>query len=105
MTKKNLSIVIILLFLITGCWDSGGSGGNSNDTGASAGSAGGAGDAGQSADLNQVSNAEWEDLSSEEQYAVSNKLLGTLYKGLPAEEFFNFTPGNDSPSAKSKSNT
>jgi len=104
MTKKNLSIVIILLFLIAGCWDSGGSGGNSNDTDASAGSAGGAGDAGQSADLNQVSNAEWEDLSSEEQYAVSNKLLGTLYKGLPAEDFFNFTPGNGSPSAKSKSN-
>ena len=48
--------------------------------------------------------SKWEKLSSQEQYAVSNKLLGTMYKGPPADEFFDFTTGNDSPPAMSKSN-
>jgi hypothetical protein len=94
MTKKNLSIVVILLFLIAGCWDSGGSGGNSNDSTASAGDAGGSGGSNETANMSQVSDAEFAALSDQEQYAMANKLSATLYKGVPAQDFFTLSNQN-----------
>jgi len=37
-------------------------------------------------------------------YAVSNKLLATLYKGMPADDFFDFSKGASDPKLKINSN-
>jgi len=44
-----------------------------------------------------LSSAEYKQLSAEEQYTVANRLMGTLYKGIPADEFFDLNQGLASP--------
>ena len=44
-----------------------------------------------------LTDSEYEDLSPEQQYAVLNKLLGTIYKGMPVDEFFDLDAGLDNP--------
>lgn len=48
-----------------------------------------------------LSDSEYEDLSPEQQYQVINKLLGTIYKGMPVDEFFNLNAGLNSPQVAS----
>lgn len=38
-----------------------------------------------------LSDPEYQSLSNEQKYIVANKLLGTLYKGVPVSDFFKFT--------------
>ena len=40
-----------------------------------------------------LSQGEFNTLSAEDQYMVANKLLGTMYRGIPAEDFFNLDAG------------
>ena len=40
-----------------------------------------------------LSQAEFNSLTREDQYMVANKLLGTMFRGVPAEEFFNLEAG------------
>jgi len=44
-----------------------------------------------------LTSSEYNQLTPEEQYAVSNRLMGTLYKGIPADEFFDLSQGLTSP--------
>ncbi len=44
-----------------------------------------------------LSQAEFDRLSKEDQYMVANKVLSTMYRGLPLDEFFDLTQGLDSP--------
>jgi hypothetical protein len=44
-----------------------------------------------------LSDSEYNSLSPEQQYAVLNKLLGTIYKGMPVDEFFNVSAGLTNP--------
>ncbi len=45
----------------------------------------------------QLSNDEYNSLTPEQQYQVANKLLGTLYKGVSPDEFFDLTWGMENP--------
>ncbi|MDH3450983.1 MAG: hypothetical protein OEN20_01090, partial [Gammaproteobacteria bacterium] len=44
-----------------------------------------------------LSDSEYQALSPEQQYQVVNKLLGTLYKGMPVDEFFDVSVGLSNP--------
>ncbi len=44
-----------------------------------------------------LSSDEYNQLSAEKQYAVANRLMGTLYKGIPADEFFDLQQGLTTP--------
>jgi hypothetical protein len=51
-----------------------------------------------------LSDAEYNSLSAEAQYAVANNLMGTLFKGVPAKDFFNLTAGVGSLSVSGGAN-
>jgi hypothetical protein len=51
----------------------------------------------------KLSDSEYNALSSEQKYAVANKLMGTLYKGVPVSDFFKIESGMGSPVLKSDS--
>ncbi len=44
-----------------------------------------------------LSQSEFNGLSKEDQFMVANKALSTMYRGLPADEFFDLTQGLDDP--------
>lgn len=44
-----------------------------------------------------LSQAEFNNLSADDQFMVANKALSTLYRGVPADEFFDLTQGLESP--------
>jgi len=44
-----------------------------------------------------LSSDEYNQLPAEKQYAVANRLMGTLYKGIPADEFFDLEQGLATP--------
>ena len=44
-----------------------------------------------------LSQAEFDALAPETQFMVANKALSTMYRGLPADEFFDLTQGLDEP--------
>ena len=46
------------------------------------------------------SQSEFDALAPEQQYAVANKLLGTLYKGIPVAAFFDLAAGLQAPVSK-----
>jgi len=48
----------------------------------------------------ELSKAEYNALSDEQKYQVANKLLGTMFKGLPVDDFFDISNGMDSLSLK-----
>lgn len=47
--------------------------------------------------------AEYDSLSPAEKYQVSSKLMGTMYKGMPVEEFFDLSSGLSDPQVDSDS--
>ena len=49
-------------------------------------------------------DSDYQELSSIQKYEVSNKLLATLYKGLPAKDFFDFSGGTKTLELKSTEN-
>ena len=44
-----------------------------------------------------LSQAEFDTLSPDDQFMVANKALSTMYRGLPADEFFDLTQGLENP--------
>lgn len=48
--------------------------------------------------------ADYDNLSAIDKYAVVNKLLGTLYKGMPAKDFLKFTTGKSDPEVQISEN-
>ena len=44
-----------------------------------------------------LTDSEYNSLTAEQQYQVLNKLLGTIYKGMPVDEFFNVSAGLTNP--------
>ncbi len=44
-----------------------------------------------------LSQSEFDALSAEDQFMVANKVLSTMYRGIPADEFFDLTQGLDKP--------
>ncbi|WDT81795.1 MAG: hypothetical protein MPW14_08815 [Candidatus Manganitrophus sp.] len=51
-----------------------------------------------------LSKSEYDALSSEQKYAVADKLMGTLYKGVPVSDFFNIEAGLANPTLKRETN-
>ena len=47
-----------------------------------------------------LSNSEFNSMPAEQQYQVVNKLLGTIYKGMPVDEFFDLSAGLANPQVK-----
>ncbi len=52
----------------------------------------------------KLSESEYNALSNEQKYAVVNKLMGTVYKGVPVADFFNIEGGLANPALKSEAN-
>ena len=50
-----------------------------------------------------LSQAEFNNLPPEQQYMVANKLLGTMYRGVPMQDFFNLDAGMGSLQPNSSS--
>lgn len=44
-----------------------------------------------------LTSSEYNSLSPEDQYVVSNRLMGTLYKGVPTKDFFDMSQGMTAP--------
>ena len=51
-----------------------------------------------------LSDSEYSSLSPEQQYQITNNLLGTLYKGIAADEFFDLSNGMNTQSLKEGKN-
>jgi len=79
MKKLSIPVLFMVLFVLVAC----GSGGGGSDGGSST----------QTASVQKFSNEDYNTLSDEEKYAASNKLTATLFKGVPANQFFDTTQG------------
>ena len=80
MNYRNIPILLILMFALAACGSSGG--GSSNDSG-DLGS-----DSPEEVMLERLSDEDFAALSEEDKFAVSNKVMGALFKGVPPDEFF-----------------
>jgi hypothetical protein len=78
MLNRSIPIILILTLALMAC--GGGSGGDSTD-----GSVGGAS---VEATTERLSDEEFNALTEEEKFGVSNKALGVLFKGVAPDEFF-----------------
>jgi hypothetical protein len=52
-----------------------------------------------------LSESKFEALSPEQQYQVVNKLLGTIYKGMPVDEYLDLSSGLSNPELKTPNST
>lgn len=52
----------------------------------------------------ELSKAEYDALNDEQKYQVANKLLGTMFKGVPVDEFFDISNGMQNLTLKSGNN-
>ena len=93
MLDRRIPIILILMFALVAC--GGGSGGGDGDSG------GGSTDA---EILEKLSDEEYNALTEEEKFAVSNKAMGTLFKGVPADEFFDLSGGVAATALQSNEN-
>ena len=88
MLNRTIPIILILIFTLAACGSGGGdSGGNGGEDGTNNSS-----DAVDAPSpeviLERLSDAEYNALTAEEKFAVSNKALGALFKGVAPDEFF-----------------
>jgi hypothetical protein len=93
MRKIGFGILFVLMIFLVSC--SGGGGSESDGSGGSSSSAAGA---------EKFSNADYDVLSNEQKYAVTNKMMATLYKGTPAKDFFDLSQGIDSMASENNLN-
>lgn len=54
--------------------------------------------------MEKITEGEYNSLSVEQKYALSNRLMSALYKGVPARAFFDLSKGMGAPSLKSEEN-
>jgi len=52
----------------------------------------------------ELTKSEYDALSNEQKYQVANKLMGTMFKGIPVDEFFDISNGMDNKTLKSGAN-
>ena len=78
MNHRNNPILLILMFALVAC----GSGGGTD------GSEGGGSESLEEVMLERLSDEDFDALNEDEKFAVSNKVMGTLFKGVPPGEFF-----------------
>ncbi|HED39849.1 MAG TPA: hypothetical protein ENJ13_05420 [Chromatiales bacterium] len=89
---KRTALLIATAMILTACKpDSPDQGDTSNETTTLFGAQAVSGEAAA------LTTSEYNQLTAEEQYAVSNRLMGTLYKGIPVDEFFDLNQGLASP--------
>jgi hypothetical protein len=78
MINRNIPIILILLFALVSCGGGGGPGDSENSGSESP----------EEVMLERLSDEEFNALSEEDKFAVSNKVMGALFKGLNPDEFF-----------------
>jgi len=83
MTKTHLISLCVILLFLTACTAEPPKQKNSSQQSGPKGAAA------------KLTVEEYDALSAEQQYQVSNKLMATFFKGVPASEFFDFTAGID----------
>ncbi len=88
MIHMRFPIILILMFLLAACNSGGGSG--SGDSGGS-GSSGTVAQVAES--MERLSDEEFNALTEEDKMGVSNKVMGALFKGVAADDFFNLGAG------------
>ena len=52
----------------------------------------------------ELTKSEYDALTDEQKYQVANKLLGTVFKGMPVDEFFDISNGMDNKTLKAGAN-
>jgi hypothetical protein len=82
MLNKSIPIILILMLALMACGSGGGNG--TDDPG---------GGSVVEASMARLSDEEFNALTEEEKFAVSNKVLGTLFKGVAPDEFFDLGNG------------
>jgi len=95
MLWRKFPILLLLTLALAAC------GGGSNNSGGS-GSGGSAGTVTPSAlpeqvMMERISDTEYDAMSAEDKYALANKIMGTLFKGIAPDEFFDLLMGLSSP--------
>jgi hypothetical protein len=90
MNHRNIPILLILMFTLVAC----GSGGGGSGSGSETNDPGGSGsESQQEVMLERLSDEDFNALSEEDKFAVSNKVMGALFKGVPPDEFFDLGNG------------
>ncbi|MBT8330934.1 MAG: hypothetical protein KJP06_01275, partial [Deltaproteobacteria bacterium] len=89
MIHTRIPIILILMFLLAACNSGGGSGGDSGSSGS--GSSGTAVQVAES--MERLSDEDFNALAEEDKMGVSNKVMGALFKGVAADDFFNLGAG------------
>ena len=84
MNKKGFVSILVSMFVLVGVAACGGGGGGGDPVSA--------GDD-FTASLTKLSDQDYQALSEEERFAVSNKVTGTLFKGVATDEFFDLSAG------------
>ena len=84
MLNRSIPIILMLTLVLMACGSGGGSGGGTGDTG---------GGTTVTASMERLSDEEYNSLTEEEKFAVANKALGALYKGVAPDEFFDLGNG------------
>ncbi len=96
MIHTRISIILVLVFQLAACGSGGGSG-----SGDSNGSGGGS----QVAEsLERLSDADYNALTEEDKFGVSNKVMAALFKGVAPAEFFNLGAGVAAQALQSQEN-
>lgn len=89
MIYMRIPIILILMFLLAAC-----SGGGDSGSGSESSSSGSSGTVTQVAEsMERLSDEEFNALTEEDKIGVSNKVMGALFKGVAADEFFNLGAG------------
>ncbi len=92
MRKFGFGILLILMIFLVSCGGGGGSGSSGSGSSADSGT-------------EKFSTADYNALSNEQKYAVTNKMMATLYKGTSAQEFFDLSQGMNSQVSGNNSNS
>ena len=90
MILTRIPIILILMFLLAACSNGGGSGGGSksNDS-----ESAGTEEVQVAESMERLSDEDFNALTEEDKLGVSNKVMGALFKGVAADEFFNLGAG------------
>ncbi len=83
MLNTRIPIILILIFLLAACGSGGGSSGSDGSGGVSQAEIG----------LQSLSDEDYNALTEEDKFGVSNKVMGALFKGVGPDEFFDMGTG------------
>ena len=86
MIRTRIPIILILILLLAACSSGGGSGSSGSESA-------GADEVQVAESMERLSDEEFNALTEEDKLGVSNKVMGALFKGVAADEFFNLGAG------------